>query len=68
MLLRYLVTWLVTNKIIDILFGKSAQHQLLKRSADVVSFLAKHDSLSVENLDLIWKCATVRFHIEITHF
>lgn len=58
-ILSWLSKWIQENQIIESLFGKSAQPQLLKRSGDIVSLLAHSNALTIEQLDLIWQCATV---------
>lgn len=45
---------------IEQLFGQSAQSEFLKRSGDIIAFMGRHEVLTPEHVELIWKCATVR--------
>eukprot|EP01119_Soliformovum_irregulare_P016659 TRINITY_DN4860_c0_g1_i1.p1 TRINITY_DN4860_c0_g1~~TRINITY_DN4860_c0_g1_i1.p1 ORF type:complete len:2591 (-),score=801.00 TRINITY_DN4860_c0_g1_i1:32-7804(-) len=59
----FLVAWLQKNKVLEQIFGTSTHPEILKRSNDILGFMAKHNALSSENIDRIWVCATTVFEV-----
>jgi hypothetical protein len=51
---RYLVDWVLENKIIELSFGKGLHTEIVRRSIDVAKFLAYYTNLDRSHIDLIW--------------
>ena len=48
--------WILSQKLLDIVFGENTHLEIVKRSSCVLKFLAKLGALPVESVDLLWKC------------
>lgn len=46
--------WFAEEKIIEFIFGETSHVELVKRSVDLLKFLAKEDKFEPEYVDLIW--------------
>lgn len=57
---QYLIKWLEDNKVVAILLDMGSHEQVIKRSSGILKFLAQHDSLTVEHIDLLWSLATAK--------
>lgn len=51
----YLIDWLRENKIVEYLL-ENPHEDLLKRFHKILAFLARHEKVTNEQLELIWKC------------
>ena len=56
-----LADWFVENKIIEHLFGPNLHVEVIKRSQDIMNFLAFSNRLTDKHLDVIWTSAQVSF-------
>lgn len=65
--LRYMVQWLLDNKVVEQIFGNTAHTQIIKRSGPILRFLASHNALLEKILDIVWQCATVLTPIALHH-
>lgn len=54
---RSLLRWLQKNQVLEELFGNRRHNQLIKKSGDVISYLATHAGLTEEHIQVIWRCA-----------
>jgi len=48
--------WILSQKLIETVFGENTHLEIVKRSGCILKFLAKMSSLPLEAIDLIWKC------------
>jgi len=48
--------WIIKEEVAETLFGEGAHPEILKRAAPVLRFLSQHGSMSLEIVDLVWKC------------
>lgn len=48
--------WIVTNKLLEIVFGENTHLEIVKRSGCILKFLAKLQALPEDAVDLLWKC------------
>ena len=55
-----LAEWLVTNRIIEHIFGPNLHNELVKQSQIVLNFLANEEKITVEHIDTMWSAAMVR--------
>ena len=55
-----LAEWLVTNRIIEHIFGPNLHNELVKQSQIVLNFLANEEKITVEHTDTMWSAAMVR--------
>ncbi|PRP81656.1 hypothetical protein PROFUN_01163 [Planoprotostelium fungivorum] len=53
-----MIEWLKHNRVLHHLYGTSAHHELLKRSGEVIRLMARHNQLTLQDLEEIWICAT----------
>lgn len=53
-----LVAWIRQSAILQHLFGDSTHPQLLKNCGKVMRFLAQHEGLDVNDVQLMWKCGS----------
>lgn len=58
-----MVKWIETNGIMEMLFGSNAHQQLLRKSSDVVQFMATRQSLTQTHLETMWNTALVLLHL-----
>lgn len=47
--------WLIEEKIAETIFGEGAHPEILKRAGPVLIFLAQHNCLTEEIVDMVWK-------------
>jgi hypothetical protein len=55
-----LADWLVANKIIEHLYGPNLHVEVVKRSQEIVNFLAFTNRLNEKHLDCIWSSAQLK--------
>lgn len=55
---KRLIKWINDRKFVQLVLGPDSHEQIVKRSPGILKFLSKHDSLSVEHLNLLWGCAS----------
>jgi ubiquitin carboxyl-terminal hydrolase 34 len=60
-----LADWFVENKIIEHLFGPNLHVEVIKRSQDIMNFLAFTNRLTDKHLDVIWTSAQVSLNLLI---
>jgi ubiquitin carboxyl-terminal hydrolase 9/24 len=48
--------WILSQKVLEIVFGENTHVEIVKRSSCILKFLAKQGSLPPESVDLLWKC------------
>lgn len=60
----YLVNWILKNNILELIFIDSVHPELIRRSFNIVSMLAKEDKIDKVYLEIIWNNATTS-HEEI---
>jgi hypothetical protein len=56
---RFLVDWIRDNHILEHLFTKGMHIELVKRCGDLIKFLALHEELDKNVLDLLWDASQV---------
>lgn len=54
-----LAEWFIENKIIEHLYGPNLHVEVVKRSQDIMNFLAFTNQISEKHLDIIWSSAQV---------
>jgi ubiquitin carboxyl-terminal hydrolase 34 len=54
-----LADWFVQNKIIEHLYGPNLHVEVIKRSQDIINFLAFTNRLNENHLNAIWTSAQV---------
>jgi len=47
--------WLSENRVVEIVLGENTHVEIVKRAGPVIKFLAKHDALPADFVDLLWK-------------
>ncbi len=57
--IRFLVTWIKENQILEQLYGNNLHIELIKRSVDLAKFMAQMGQLDFKYLDLIWDASSV---------
>ena len=55
-----LADWFVTNKIVEHLYGPNLHVEVIKRSQEIVNFLALTNRLNERHLDAIWSSAQLK--------
>ena len=53
-----LAAWIVSNRILEIIYGKKTHEELVRRSKDILVLLARENALSDELMDLVWDRGT----------
>ena len=48
--------WLMEKKIAETMFGEGAHPEILKRAGPVIIFIAQHNCLTEEIVDMVWSC------------
>ena len=48
--------WILSQKVLEIVFGENTHLEIVKRSGCILKFLAKLNALPEESIDLLWKC------------
>lgn len=48
--------WILSQRLLDIVFGENTHLEIVKRSGCILKFLAKQSALPAESIDLLWKC------------
>ena len=67
----YFISWILKNHVLETIFINSVHPELIRRSFDVVSMLAKEDKIDKAYLEIIWNNAqdsheeTVRATLEL---
>jgi hypothetical protein len=54
-----LADWFVDHKVLEYLFGPNLHVEVVKRSQDIVNFMAFSNRLNEAHLDIIWSSAQV---------
>jgi len=54
-----LAEWLVTNRIIEHIFGPNLHNELVKQSQIVLNFLANEGKITAEHIDSMWAAGMV---------
>ncbi len=52
----YLVKWIVEHGILEMILNDSAHPELVRRTAHILTFLARHGAVTVEIIELLWRC------------
>ena len=52
----YLVKWVVQHNILGEILDDSVHAELIRRTSYVFAFLARHGAVTIEMLELLWKC------------
>lgn len=53
---EFLCNWIHENRLLELLLGESSHIEVVKRSTTVLKFLSLQKQLTMEHLDLLWKC------------
>lgn len=61
-----MLQWVQRNKLIDYLFGDNSHPELMKRSKEIIYFLAVEGKLTAKDVDMIWE-SQVGKHETIRH-
>lgn len=56
----YLLSWIDSHDIIEIIFGGSSHPEIVKRSSDLVKFLYSNSRFNRSNIDKLWDCAFLK--------
>lgn len=48
--------WIVSQKVLEIVFGENTHLEIVKRSSCLLKLLASELSLPEDTVDIIWKC------------
>jgi hypothetical protein len=57
---RRMISWLKSKEIIKYLYGENLHIELIKRSADILKFIAVECYMTKEYIDLLWQASLVR--------
>ena len=52
----YLAQWIVQNNILGIILNENAHAELVKRTSNILIFLAKKKVITKDMIELLWKC------------
>jgi hypothetical protein len=55
-----MVSWLKTNGIVEYLYGENLHIELIKRSLEILKFIAVEGHMTKEYIDLLWQVSLVR--------
>ena len=51
----YLAKWIISNKILEVIFNENVHSELVKKSKNILIFLARKDMVTAEIIELVWK-------------
>lgn len=57
---RYMVDWLRQSQIMEQLYQRNIQIEILRRCNEIPRFLARYNALTAADIDMMWTCAEVR--------
>lgn len=52
---KSMIEWIASKDLVKVILGPHSHHEIMKRSPTILKFLAKHDALRGEDLDLLWQ-------------
>lgn len=59
---QFVLEWLESNNILRHIFTNT-HVEIIKQSVDILSFLAAHGKLKIEDLDILWEASLVRYFL-----
>lgn len=57
---EFLITWIESHELLDLIFGSSTHPELVKRSKDLVKFLYINNRFDKNNIGKLWDCAILK--------
>ena len=51
--------WLLDNQVVEYIYKETSHEEILRRSSEILKFLASDKKLSFEQLEIIWAASLV---------
>jgi ubiquitin carboxyl-terminal hydrolase 34 len=57
---QMMISWLKSKGIVEYLYGENLHSELIKRSSDILKFIAVEDEMTKEYIDLLWQASLTK--------